>query len=165
MNSRQELSRLFDGEGVELGVAAGLFSAVILDNWRVKKLHSIDAWTERGHDDAEMRAALDRLTPFKNRSRVLRSTFEDAESTFAESSLDFVYIDGFAHTGQDSGKTLADWWPKLKSGGIFAGHDYCAAWQPTVDAVDAFLAARGLTNALQVTGAGDQFPSWWVVKP
>ncbi len=91
-------------------------------------------------------------------------SFAEALPHFADGSLDFIYIDGYAHTGQESGGTLRDWWPKLRAGGVFAGHDYCARYQPTCDAVDAFVAANGLTLHVTETG-GDSFPSWWVIKP
>lgn len=46
-----------------------------------------------------------------------------AASLFEDESVDFVFIDG-DHTEQ---KVFADcyaWWPKIKPGGVLAGHDY-----------------------------------------
>lgn len=45
---------------------------------------------------------------------------------FEDASLDFVYIDSvhdYAHVKE----TFERWWPKVKAGGIIAGHDYCIA--------------------------------------
>ena len=55
----------------------------------------------------------------------LRGTFESHVNSFDDETFDFIFIDGYANSGQENGKTLDDWWPKLKPGGIFSGHDYC----------------------------------------
>lgn len=159
--TRIDLASRAVGVGVELGVAAADYSAALLQHGRLDRLYSVDRWTDH-HDEAEMMRAREALAPFGDRSIILRATFADAVGRFADESLDFIYIDGYAHTGQEGGRTLADWWPKLKPGGIFAGHDYCRQYQPTMDAVDAFAAAHGLT--VNVTDEPD-LPSWWIVKP
>tara|TARA_Y100000389_G_C17052243_1_gene313332 strand:+ start:118 stop:318 length:201 start_codon:yes stop_codon:yes gene_type:complete len=43
---------------------------------------------------------------------------------FPDDFFDFIYVDGYAHTGEENGKTFFDWWPKLKQNGIFSGDDY-----------------------------------------
>jgi len=152
---------MFHGVGVELGVAAGGYSAAILEVADCAVLHSIDRWSDH-HDLKEYAVALARLNKHGSRSLVYRATFEEALPLFADASLDFVYIDGYAHTGQDAGRTLRDWWPKLKAGGVFSGHDYDAKYQATVDTVNEFTKANGLP--LNLTGEA-AMPSWWVVKP
>jgi len=127
----------------------------------VQKLYSIDRWTEKHHSIYEYQLALLRLQKFGARSLVLRATFEEALVLFEDGGLDFVYVDGYAHTGQEGGKTLEDWWPKIKPGGVLAGHDYDALFQPTIDAVDAFVARHGLE--LHLTEE-ENLRSWWVVK-
>jgi predicted O-methyltransferase YrrM len=55
----------------------------------------------------------------------IRTTSVNAASTYEDNSVDFVFIDG--HHAYDS--VVADleaWLPKMKSGGLLAGHDY--AW-------------------------------------
>lgn len=162
IETRRELAlQFFKGTGVELGVARGDFSADVLTWSFCKLLYSIDRWTEPHHDIHEYQRALDRLNPFWTRSRVLRATFEEALVLFQPDSLDFVYVDGYAHTGQEGGKTLEDWWPKIKPDGVMAGHDYDPLFQPTIDAVDAFVARHGLE--LHLTEE-EKLRSWWVVK-
>ncbi len=85
-----------------------------------------------------------RLAAFDGRFTILRTSFAEAAEQFADGFFDFIYIDGYAHTGQDQGRTLADWWPRLKTGGIFAGHDYCATYPQTVKVVDEFAAGHYL---------------------
>ncbi len=94
-------------------------------------------------------------------------TFEEALPLFANETLDFIYIDGYAHAGQENGKTLEQWWPKLKQGGIFSGHDYHPKWPKTQNVVDSFAAKHSL-NLFLTSDANeakaDEFPSWWMFK-
>lgn len=162
-SSRSELSRMFSGQGIELGVADGSFSSVILLNPKVTRLWSIDRWSDH-HDIRECKRASERLVKEgEGRCIPLRATFDEALPLFEDGSLSFIFIDGYAHTGQQGGKTLSDWWPKLATGGIFSGHDYHERWTPTVLAVDKFIAEHGLS--LNVCGTEkDTYPSWWVMK-
>lgn len=150
---------------VELGVAAGKFAELLLD--ANPKLHyiGVDRWADH-HDEAERIRAGDRLAKFRGRAILVQSTFEDALPFFDDGCCDMVYVDGYAHTGQEEGKTLFDWWPKVRSGGIFAGHDYDAYYPQTVRAVNAFvetLRAAGEAIELHVI---EERPncSWWVRK-
>ena len=86
-----------------------------------------------------------------------RCTSLDAASQFADGSLDFVFLDA-RHSFEDAQQDLAAWWPKLRPGGLFAGHGY--ANSPGVRAaVDAFVAARGLHHAFRTSRA-----SWLIYK-
>ena len=55
--------------------------------------------------------------------RPIRKKSEDASRDFADGSLDFVFIDA-DHSCHAVKTDLRCWYPKLKSGGIIAGHDY-----------------------------------------
>lgn len=159
--TRLELAGMLAGVGAELGVAAGDYSEAILRVPAVTRLYSVDRWGDH-HDTAEYGRACRRLSAFGARSVVLRKTFEEAAAGFADRSLDFIYIDGYAHTGQEHGATLRQWWPKLKPGGIFAGHDYCPQYRATMAQVDRFAAWLGLP--VHVTD-GDELASWVIRRP
>ena len=161
--NRAELAQHFRGEGVELGVAVGAFSEIIFREGKIRRLWSIDRWADH-HNLAEYFAASKMLSRIGHgRVVTLRTTFDEALDLFPDQSLDFVYIDGYAREGQVGGKTLADWWPKLKDGGILAGHDYHPKWPRTIDAVDAFAEKHGL--CVRTTDAGgDAYPSWFFEK-
>lgn len=169
VQGRAELAKLLPADcvGVELGVAEGEFSERLLQGHPTLRLYSIDRWTDH-HDEAQMRRALARLRRYGPRSKVIRASFANALRHFADGSLDFIYIDGYAHKGQENGKTLEDWWPKLRSGGMFAGHDYDEVnWPATFASVNAFLArhaAEGVPPRPNTT-TDDTFPSWWIIKP
>jgi len=166
--NRLELAKaLFSGAGAELGVAAGDFSDEILRYCpAVTLLWSIDRWSDH-HDLGEYWRVADRLAVYGERSRVRRCTFAEAAAMIPDGSLDWCFADGYAHTGQDGGRMLAEWWPKLRSGGIMAGHDYHPDWPATIQAVDAFVDALGLEMGFSDEYAKErgEWPSWWVRKP
>lgn len=153
--------------GIELGVAEGYFSDALLQHSRLKRLYSIDAWADH-HDSAEYLKAVRRLARHQTRSVVLRMYFDDALELFADASIDFIYLDAYAHTGQEDGDLIEKWWPKLRSDGLFAGHDYDPKWPRTIQAVDTFCAAKGLEPKI-LPGARtgihqDSYASWYVYK-
>jgi predicted O-methyltransferase YrrM len=63
-----------------------------------------------------------------------------AAADFADASIDGIFVDA-AHDYDSVVKDLAAWWPKLKPGGIWAGHDY--PWKGVRDAVNEHAAANG----------------------
>lgn len=159
--TRLELANALAGVGVELGVAGGEYSAALLSNPAVTRLYSIDRWADH-HDEAEFVRAVERLRQFGHRSVIQRSTFAEAVKVFPDGYFDFVYIDGYAHEGQKWGMTLEDWWPKLRPGGVFAGHDYAIEYQTNMDVVDRFCREHALQIAIT---ADDPLPSWATLKP
>ena len=147
--------------GVELGVAGGNFTRQLLASGAFSRLYGIDAYGDHRHDIDEYRAAL-RATRLDPCCTLLRMRFVEALSLFEDESLDFVHIDGWAHTGQDGGATIWAWASKVRLGGVFSGHDYHPDWPLTVRAVDCFVAETGFE--LQLADAEDDYPTWAVVK-
>lgn len=165
MKTRAELALMVPDGGVflELGVAAGRFADQVLSTNTKIKYVGIDRWADH-HDEAEMMGALATIKAHGNHHRVHRMTFDEALPLFQPLFFDAIYIDGYAHTGQEGGKTLADWWPKLKHGGVFCGHDYDPAHYPqTVIAVDSFVDQMGIADDLRFI-QDEPHPSWWVIK-
>jgi predicted O-methyltransferase YrrM len=54
---------------------------------------------------------------------------------FEDESLDVVFID-LTHTYESVKQDIELWLPKVKKGGILAGHDYENDWPEVVKAVD-----------------------------
>ena len=157
------------GIGVELGVAEGIFSERVLQHSQLSYLFSIDMYAgDRGHNVEQYKRALNRLLPYKERNSILKMRFDEALDLFPDEYFDFIYIDGYAHTGQEDGRTLEDWYPKLKSGGIFSGDDYAPHWPKVIREVDAFVARNGLQlniiNCSEPGSGSSEFPTWWVRK-
>ncbi len=153
--------------GIELGVAAGSFSAAMVASGRFARFWGVDVYAD-GHNVQEYKRAL-RATGLWSDYRLLRMTFAQALDLFPDQSFDFIYCDGYAHTGEEGGRTLADWYRKLKPGGVIAGDDYDpATWPLVVWAVHDL--ARQLGQPVQVTDITTEEPynryrSWYVIRP
>jgi predicted O-methyltransferase YrrM len=64
---------------------------------------------------------------------------------YQPASLDFVFLDA-DHSEEGTRAAINAWLPKVKPGGVFAGHDFVEAWPGVVAAVKALLpgaVARG----------------------
>lgn len=145
------------GVGIELGVAEGHFSREILATGHLSHLYSVDMYAgDRGHDVDEYRKALKLLTPYRDKNTVIKMKFEEAFPLFENEYFDFIYVDGYAHTGEDDGRTFYDWFPKLKKGGVLAGHDYVKDYPLVIKSVDAFVAEKKLPLYI----IDDKSPGW-----
>ena len=152
--------------GIELGVAAGSFSARMMGSGKFAKVFGVDTYDDYYHHIDEYREAL-RTVGLENNYSLLRMTFEEARELFPDEFFDFIYVDGFAHTGQEGGQTLADWFPTLKVGGVMAGDDYHDDWPLVQWAVNDFADAVGVS--LKCTEKTEdhsynRYPSWFFVK-
>jgi hypothetical protein len=154
-------------EAIELGVAAGTFSATLLKSRHVKHLFSVDAWDieNSGHGVEEYFSVLLDFRGFGDRSTIVRSGFADALYHIPDASLHFVYIDGNAHTGQEGGETIEAWFSKVAPGGMLAGHDYdVVQWPLTYHNVNVFANKHSLTVKF-TEACEDDAPSWYVRAP
>jgi hypothetical protein len=185
VDSRDDLPVLLNrlglvGVGAEVGVQSGAYSAWILHRWAGATLISIDPWhaadpeeyvdianVEQSRHDELYRATVQRLVRFGDRSQIWRTTGADAIRLVDDGALDFVYLDA-RHAEADVAEDLALWEPKVKPGGIVAGHDYFDGVIPAGDfgvksAVDSYFDERDWT--IHETIADRPFSSWWVIKP
>ena len=77
------------------------------------------------------------LDPEKRDDNVLRMVVSDsvaAARRYDDESLDFVFIDA-GHTEAEVAADIAAWLPKVRSGGVLAGHDYSDSFPGVVAAV------------------------------
>lgn len=167
------------GVGAVVGVQNGAYSAWILHRWAGLQLISIDPWiaaprdghieivnvAQCRHDDLYIQT-VHRLQPFGDRSAIWRMTSADAGRQVSDASLDFAYID--AHDDEAAiTENLALWEPKIRPGGVLAGHNCLDGDLPggkigVKSAVDRYFGAR--RPEVSVTGQ-DKQSSWWVVLP
>ena len=63
-----------------------------------------------------------RLSPFIDKVSFIYDKSEKFALTLEDDSLDFLFIDG-DHSYEATLKDMQMYWPKVKSGGLFAGHD------------------------------------------
>ena len=81
----------------------------------------------------------------------------EASRSFRDGSLDFCFIDA-DHSYQGVLADLTAWWPKMKRGSIFAGHDYNQGSHPgVVSAVNAFFMRAGVPVKFMM-------PNSWMVR-
>lgn len=73
-------------------------------------------------------------------------------------TLDFAFIDA-DHSYEACKEDLELWAPKVRAGGIVAGHDYGAIWPGVVEAVHEYVANNGLKLHLGTDSL------WWFQKP
>ena len=151
--------------GIELGVAAGGFSSRMIQSGKFRKAFGVDLYSDH-HDQKEYMTALQTIGLEENYS-LLKMSFDDALGLFPDDFFDFIYIDGYAHTGEQGGKTFFDWLPKLKRGGILAGDDYSDRWPLVKEAVHYFVGQVGVdlhvTNPEKVLATTyDASPSWFI---
>lgn len=168
------------GSMVEIGVCFGGFSKIVLKDWRGAAYHMIDPWTtqdprvyrekqderwvyDKRHEECLAIAASDR------RVIVHRAFSSEAAVKFNNASLDCCYIDG-NHSYEAVSQDLKDWWPKMKSGGLFCGHDYgnqteamgYAGWDCEVQrAVEEWLKKHPELGQPHLTPCS----SFWFLKP
>jgi len=116
-------------------------------DWNGNPLHERNQCHER---------FMDRVEGYKNRFHLLRQYSDEAAPTIQENHFDLIFIDGL-HTYEQLTKDCANYYSKLKEGGVFAGHDYNAI--PGVrQAADEFAAKVGKT--IQIT----ECDVWYWVK-
>lgn len=146
------------GRGVEIGVWRGEFSRILLDTLKPEHLTLVDPWPSPDvapivypGEVRDKNAADDVynyvVSQFGSDPRVsiLRKDSLEAAPTFADGSLDWVYVDGL-HFVDDVRADLKAWRPKLKPGGVLCGDDYY--WRDdkghlsVKEAVDEFIADR-----------------------
>jgi len=121
------------GIGVEVGVFRGELSKEILRLWSGGTIYMVDVWRELGkeyydvcNNDEHMKYLVDTCNNIKgneDRAIIIRATSEQASKLFNDNSLDFVYIDA-NHSYEHVKRDIEIWYPKVKKGGVFAGHDY-----------------------------------------
>ncbi len=166
------------GEGCEVGVYSGYFSDIILRHWQGKRLFSIDPYqtfaekTYRDQSNIDQEEfervyaqAQAKLGIYKDRSLIVRKTSVAAAPDFPDRSLDFVYLDG-NHRYESVREDIEAWYPKVKDGGLLAGHDYVedgitAHGDFGVRKAVAEFSAKYRINIYQTA---EPFPSWIAQK-
>ena len=164
------------GHGAEIGVQQGEFSKIIRATWKGKYLHLIDRW--RSDDDYKDIANVSDETHKQFYFKVLNLFADDqgvfvykmdsifAAQQFPDNYFDWIYLDA-DHSYDGCKKDLNVWYPKLKPGGIFAGHDFLNGNIPAGEfgvkaAVEEFIQDKEVQ--LSVTSE-DLWKSWYLIKP
>ena len=134
------------GPGVELGVFRGFYTEILLSGWRTCSQYvQVDAWrplanyADSGNRPtkvmqgfrSEAATTLRRMVDAgfaKSGVQCANFTTECAKK-YPDGHFDFVYVDA-RHDYLGVLNDLSVWWPKLKAGGLMAGHDFTMQAEP-----------------------------------
>ena len=155
--------------GAEIGVLKGDYAQVLCHAIPGLHLKLIDPWLPFGRNYGSanrMNACMERAK-FKTEGfdvEFIRKKSMDAVDDVPDNSLDFIYIDEM-HEFDPVMMDLIRWTPKVKRGGIIAGHDYSNIYYQfgVILAVQAYTYAHNIYH-WYVTDI-DQHPSFFWVKP
>ena len=163
---REDLPKLFNKKnliGVELGVARGDFSRELIKSNKFKILFGIDSYSLNQHNLNEYKFALKNVGMLEN-YKLINMKFDDALDLFPDKSLDFIYFDGYAHTGQNYGKTINDWSKKIKVNGILSGDDYDDKWELNKKIIDQFALKNKLNLSFTNVNKKKHIYSSWYIR-
>lgn len=165
----------------EVGVKNGEFFSQLVKN-KPKVSVAVDLWDSyTTNNQNDLNYSLSEIQEFEKEfrkkftnSKILKMTSTQAAAMFDNNIFDLVYIDA-DHTYESVKNDLNVWYPKVKSGGILSGHDYCEYYIEVsqtkfgvIKAVNEFLEENDLYNQFHVTKNGspdDYWKSWIIFKP
>jgi SAM-dependent methyltransferase len=172
-------------KAVEVGVAYGSYSELMCNINPQIKVWGVDPY-QMYKEYREFSKAQSALDSAKKQAQDLMSSYvdhdlyefvfkfsEDAAKDFADESLDFVYIDA-NHEFDFPYRDIKTWYPKVKKGGILAGHDFVRTTNLTFtikDALEKFTKEEKI-NPWFVLGSysrktgevRDRTRSWVIIK-
>lgn len=132
--------------GLELGVCDGpSFVSILKHCPNVKKLYGIDFWKpytdilfsndEQNPDHIRTGADVEynewmahhrvKWSGESHRAKLIKKDSNDAVNDFEDEMFDFIFVDTYLNEEQVQ-KDLELWYPKVRTGGLFCGHDYDA---------------------------------------
>ena len=132
------LEKLKWKSAIEVGVQKGLFAKKMLDNWpSCREYKLVDLWgkeegyQEPGEHDKSFheqayRQTKKRVKPHKEKVEFFEMRSTAAAKLLKDNHFDFVYLDA-RHDYCAVAEDIASYWPKVRPGGILAGHDFIDA--------------------------------------
>lgn len=119
----------------EIGIFKGRLMRAVMRSVAgavVEEWHAVDTWEsnegwypgmgdQKKWDDYYWGVC--KYMPWFKQLRVYRMTSESAAGIFGDGYFDMVYLDG-DHTYEGVTRDIKAWLPKIRKGGLLAGHDY-----------------------------------------
>lgn len=124
--------------GSHMGESTGLFAATqVFDEIHaidphngVEEFNDISGWTW----EEVQQEFFNNIRHFTDIIHYHRDFSYNIVDGFSDGYFDFIYVDG-EHTYEGAKRDITQFLPKLKPGGIMAGHDYVAEWAGVQSAV------------------------------
>jgi len=114
--------------GCEIGVNFGISLICSLDEIpQISKVYGIDPYI--GFDgivdlSEAKKCFIDNMNEgYSDRITFIEKTSDEAATDIKDESLDYIFIDGL-HTYEQLLADCKNYWPKVKVGGLFSGHDW-----------------------------------------
>lgn len=158
---RRHLAELFHDLGfkigVEVGVAAGVYSQIMCEANPGVELYGVDPYIKHdGYVDYQLTSTFNklqteahaRLDQFPN-YHFMRKMSLEALDDFEDGELDFVYLDG-DHGFESVVNDIAGWTKKIRKGGIISGHDFAKHGRPGVN-IHVVEAVLGYTSSHRIS--------------
>jgi GR25 family glycosyltransferase involved in LPS biosynthesis len=190
LDSRDDLPDLLkhlklNGRGAEIGVGDGKFSQQLVTEGGFSEFYSIDDWNPVTTDTFNINGE-NYINEFSERCyqwsrekleplgvNIIREKSCEAAKRFPDGFFDFIYIDA-DHREEAVVADIEAWYPKLRKGGMLAGHDYMDAkmeWEGGIyslfgvkTAVDDFAEKNGLNLMIIEEKVWAPWHSWAVIK-
>lgn len=136
-------------KGAELGVSQGRFTMYLTAIMHDLQMVCVDLWAEQApregiecaetytgwnHEQNYQKFRSLSEQYFPGRISIHRMDSASAATLVPDGSLDFVFIDA-DHTYEGCLRDIDAWSPKVRDGGMIAGHDYSKKWPPVQKAV------------------------------
>lgn len=143
--------------GAWKGKSAAYMAVEIINSSKKIDFYVIDTWegSEEHMKNPELKELFEIFTsnmkPVENYFKPMRMESLEAVKHFDDNSLDFVFIDA-AHDYENVVADLKAWYPKIKKGGVLAGHDFYPDQPTWGDVYKAVLDVFG-SNHSQVEGS------------
>ncbi len=129
----KELKKIpYPAIGIEVGVNRGMNSWYMLTECsNIETIIGIDHFQpyvdwdrpiSKLEQDLNYKILLENMSSMKHRFNLIKDTSDNAANLLEDDAYDFVFLDA-DHSMKSVLKDLDNYWPKIKSGGIIAGHD------------------------------------------
>lgn len=165
-------------KGAEVGVFAGHYSDILLNNIPGLELFCVDFWggytgyRDKGFDHHMIAAYNKAKATLEGRATMIKAFSVEGAKQFDDESLDFVYIDA-NHEYKFVKEDIEAWTPKVRKGGIVSGHDYYVSKtgnDGVIRAVNEYAKEHGYNLELTewdketILDHDDRQPSWFFTK-
>jgi hypothetical protein len=150
--------------GIEVGAYCGKSAAYLGDRLHMgAKLDVLDI-------ELTKHGTRDNLSNVNGIGEFIEKDSAEAAACINNGSYDFVFIDA-DHAYQSVRRDIDAWLPKVKSGGIIAGHDHCPDFTGVIQAVSETFPRYEVWRGMRGEGWGDkrmvdtgQYYSAWSVR-
>jgi len=156
--SLQNLVEKKDLIGAEVGVRTGINAKNILKKLDIKKLYLIDTW--KNSPIASKENTIKNLKKFKNKIIILSGKSSEMYKNIKDDELDFVYIDA-GHSYEHVQSDIKNYYPKVKTGGLIAGHDYNKKHTKLIEAVNDYFGKENIKSNVCLDSIA---VDWWIWK-